>query len=166
MQKVQLRWVPQGARLYIDGAPVDTVAPAWSGELPEGEHTFALSHPACCEPWEERVVVRKSDDPLRRSVALAPQESGWFQVACEEPGAEVWFEGTFKGTVAQVNERGGVPVAFSKDDAGRDRYLKTVRFQLLPPRGRQDLEAATAEVVVRAGQTARSPLVRLEARDP
>ncbi len=166
MQQVQLRWVPQGARLYIDGEPVDTVAPAWSGELPVGEHTLALAHPACCEPWEERVVVESGDEPLRRSVALAPQQSGWFEIACDETAAEVWFEGTFKGTVAQVNERGGVPVAFSRDDAGRDRYLKTVRFQLLPPRGRDDLEAATAEVVVRAGQKARSPHVRLEARDP
>ena len=166
LQQVQLRWVPQGARLYIDGAPIDTVAPAWSGELPAGKHTLALAHPACCEPWEEQVLLHAGGEPLRRSVALAPQESGWFEVACDEPAAEVWFEGTFKGTVAQVNERGGVPVAFSRDDAGRDRYVKTVRFQVLPPRGRDDLEAATAEVVVRAGQKARAPQVRLEARDP
>ncbi|WP_373045118.1 serine/threonine-protein kinase [Vulgatibacter sp.] len=166
MQRVQLRWVPQGASLYIDGNRIETVAPAWSGELPAGEHTFALAHPACCQPWEEMVVLRPGDETLRRSVALAPLESGWFEIECEEPEAEVWFEGTFKGTVAQVNARGGVPVAFSKDDPGRDRYVKTVRFQVLPPRGRTGLAAASGEVVVRAGQKARTQRVSLEARDP
>jgi hypothetical protein len=166
MQKVQLRWVPQGATLYIDGNRVDTVAPAWSGELPAGAHTFALTHPACCRPWEEQIVLDGDGGGLRRSIAMAPQESGWFEVESDQADAEVWFEGTFKGTVAQVNARGGVPVAFSKDDPGRDRYVKTVRFQLLPPRGNDSLAASAGEVVVRAGQKARSALIRLEARDP
>ena len=110
-------------------------------------------------------MLEGGEAPVRRSIALAPQESGWFEVACEQADAEVWFEGTFKGTVARVNARGGVPVAFSKDDPGRDRYVKTVRFQLLPPRGNEHLVAATGEVVVRAGQKARTPQIRLEARD-
>ena len=165
LQRVQLRWVPQGASLYIDGSRVDTVAPAWSGELPAGTHTFALAHPDCCQPWEETIELR-GGDPVRRSIALAPLESGWFEVACDHPDAEVWFEGTFKGTVAEVNARGGVPVAFSRDDSGRDRYVKTVRFRVLPPRGSEGLSPATAEVVVRAGQKARSPQIRLETRNP
>ena len=165
MQEVQLRWVPQGATLHIDGKRMDTVAPAWSGSLPVGPHTFVLSHPTCCQTWEETIELG-DDAPLRRSIALAPQENGWFEVTCAEPEAEVWFEGTFKGTVADVNARGGVPVAFSRDDTGRVRYLKNVRFQVLPPRGRTDLLAATGEVAVRAGQRSRSTEIRLEARQP
>lgn len=165
MQQVSLRWVPQGATLYIDGERIDTVAPAWNGSLPVGPHTFVLSHPDCCQPWEETIELTEAT-PLRRSIALAPQENGWFEVACSEPDAEVWFEGTFRGTVAEVNARGGVPVAFSRDDTGRFRYVKNVRFQVLPPRGRTDLAAATGEVAVRAGQRSRSPEIRLEARRP
>src|SRR5690606_12610827 len=41
-REVQLRWVPQGAVLYVDGARVDTVAPTWTGTLEEGEHRIAL----------------------------------------------------------------------------------------------------------------------------
>lgn len=155
LREVQLRWVPQGAVLYIDGTLVDTVAPSWTGELAEGEHRIALLHSACCHPHEELLVVEPGEGPIRRSIALAPKESGWFVVECSDPDAEVWLDGTFRGTVAEVRKKGGVAVAFSKSDTGRERYVKTVRFDLIPPQG-ADWEPVQGEVVVRAGQRTRT----------
>lgn len=163
---VHIRWVPQSAVLSIDGKKVETTAPAWSGELPQGSHTLTLTHPDCCQPWEETIEIDSQGAPLRRSIALVPRESGWFEVDSDEGSAGVWVDGTFKGTVAEVNARGGVPVSFSREDTGRERYLKTVRFQLLPPRGRGDLQAFSGEVIVRAGQKSRSQRIQLEASSP
>lgn len=155
LREVQLRWVPQGAVLYIDGARVDTVAPSWTGTLPEGEHRLALLHSACCHPHEEVLVVEPGEGPIRRSIALAPKESGWFEVDCSDPDAEVWLDGTFRGTVSDIRKRGGVAVAFSRNDTGRERYVKSVRFDLLPPPG-ADWAPVQGEVVVRSGQRTRT----------
>lgn len=155
-REVHLRWVPQGATLYLDGRRVETIAPTWKGALPVGEHRLALIHSACCHPHEEVLEVEPGDEPIRRSIALQPKESGWFDVSCDDPEAEVWLEGSFRGTVAEVRRRGGVAVAFSKEDMGRDRYVKTVQFDVLPPQG-ADWAPLRAEVVVRAGQRTESP---------
>jgi hypothetical protein len=155
LREVQLRWVPQGAVLYIDGARMDTVAPSWTGTLPEGEHRLSLLHSACCHPHEEVLIVEPGDGPIRRSIALAPKESGWFEVDCSDPDAEVWLDGTFRGTVSDIRKRGGVAVAFSRNDTGRERYVKTVRFDLLPPPG-ADWAPVQGEVVVRSGQRTRT----------
>jgi len=155
LREVQLRWVPQGAVLYIDGALVKTVAPSWTGQLTEGKHRIALIHSACCHPHEEVLAVEPGEGPIRRSIALAPKESGWFEVDCSDPDAEVWLDGTFRGTVAEIRKKGGVAVAFSRNDTGRERYVKTVRFDLIPPQG-ADWEPVQGEVVVRAGQRTRT----------
>lgn len=154
-REVQLRWVPQGAVLYVDGARVDTVAPNWSGTLDAGEHRIALLHSACCHPHEEVLVVEPGDEPIRRSIVLDPKESGWFEVDCAEPEAEVWLEGTFRGTVSELRKKGGVAVAFSRNDTGRARYVKSVQFDLLPPAG-ADWTPVQGEVMVRAGQRTRT----------
>lgn len=153
---VQLRWVPQGASLSIDGKVQATVAPAWRGELPVGPHTITLSHSGCCEPFEEVLELEAGEGALQRSIALVPRESGWFEIDCDLPDAEVWLDGTFKGTVADVNRRGGVAVGFSRDDSGRERYVKTVRFELLASRDDGTRKRLASEVAVRAGQRARS----------
>lgn len=153
---LHLRWVPQGASLSIDGVRKDTVAPTWTGELPVGRHRIALSHDGCCEPLEEVIVLEPGDAPLQRSLVLAPKESGWFEIDCDQPLAEVWLDGTFKGTVEDVNSRGGVAVGFSKDDSGRDRYVKTVRFELFSPRADGKRERIAGEVTVRSGQRSRT----------
>ena len=166
---LQLRWVPQGAVLFIDGVRKDTVAPSWSGSLAQGRHVITLSHDECCEPLEETIVLRAGDEPLQRSLVLAPRESGWFLVEANEPQAEVWLDGTFKGTVEDVNRRGGVAVGFSKDDTGRERYVKTVQFELFSPRGIEPRHRVVAEVDVRAGQRSRTQRLRLpspRAADP
>ncbi|HEY0840494.1 MAG TPA: protein kinase [Vulgatibacter sp.] len=163
---VQLRWVPQGATLSIDGNPQATVAPSWSGELPVGSHTVQVAHPGCCETWEETIDVEPGEGALQRSVALAPRESGWFEIACDRADAEVWLDGTFKGTVADVNRRGGVAVGFSKNDSGRERYVKTVRFELLAMRDDGARERLASEVTVRAGQRSRTPSLAFEPRPP
>lgn len=163
---VHLRWVPQSAVLTIDGKRIETTAPSWSGTLEGGAHTLTLSHPDCCVPWEETLEIDSGGEPIRRSVALAPKGSGWFLIDTDESSAEVWVDGTFKGTVAEVNARGGVPVPFSREDTGRERYVKTVRFELLPPRGNEDLVAATGEVVVRSGQRSRSRQIKLQGARP
>lgn len=154
-REVHLRWVPQGAVLYVDGVRMDTVAPNWTGVLEEGEHRLALLHSACCQPYEEILVVEPGEGPIRRSIVLEPKASGWFEVDCAEPSAEVWLDGTFRGTVAEIRRRGGVAVAFSRNDPGRARYVKTVRFDLLPPQG-ADWAPVQGEVVVRAGQRTRT----------
>lgn len=154
-REIHLRWVPQGAVLYVDGARVDTVAPNWSGTLAPGEHRIALVHSACCHPYEEVLVVEPGDEPIRRSIVLDPKESGWFEVDCAEPNAEVWLDGTFRGTVSELRKKGGVAVAFSRNDTGRARYVKMVRFDLLPPAG-ADWEPVHGEVMVRAGQRTRT----------
>lgn len=156
LREVHLRWVPQGAVLYLDGKRVDTLAPSWRGTLPVGSHRLALLHSACCHPFEESLEVETGDEPIRRSIALQPKESGWFEVACDDPAAEVWLEGSFRGTVAEVRRRGGVAVAFSKEDMGRERYVKTVQFDVLPPQG-AGWPPLRGEVVVRAGQRTQSP---------
>lgn len=163
---VQLRWVPQGASLSIDGQVQATVAPAWRGELPVGPHTITLSHAGCCEPYEEVLELEAGEDALQRSIALVPRESGWFEIDCDLPDAEVWLDGTFKGTVADVNRRGGVAVGFSRDDSGRERYVKTVRFELLASRDDGTRKRLPSDVVVRAGQRARSKRLEFGAEQP
>ncbi|AKU90403.1 serine/threonine-protein kinase [Vulgatibacter incomptus] len=157
---VQLRWVPQGATLSIDGAAVDTVAPSWSGELSAGHHTLSLTHSGCCEAWEETLEIAEGAEPVQRSIVLAPLESGWFTIDSDLPDAEVWLDGTYKGTVADVNRRGGVAVAFSRNDAGQERYVKSIRFELFPPSGSGIAGSLRGEATVRAGEHARSAPLR------
>jgi len=163
---VQLRWVPQGASLSIDGEVQATVAPAWRGELSVGAHTITLAHAGCCEPYEETLEVEPGEGAMQRSIALVPRESGWFEIDCDLPDAEVWLDGTFKGTVADVNHRRGVAVGFSRDDSGRERYVKTVRFELFASQEDGTRRRLASEVVVRAGQRARTQRLEFGTEQP
>ena len=116
MSTLEIRSLPQGAKIILDGTPYPTPTPTKIAELEQGTvHQLEVRHEGYV-PWSRPVVLNAPDV---RKIAVLPPIRGTLRVTSSPRGASVIVDGIY---------RGSTPIEVDDLDINRDVDVQ-VRYE-------------------------------------